>query len=115
MHAARGNRVIVVTGPAGVGKTALAVNWAHRVCADFPDGALLAELRGYAVGKPATPEETLGRFLRALGVDTRHVPAGIEEMTSLYRSATNGRRHRGGDEPDSAHHSGRTRRPHNPP
>lgn len=92
MDAARGSRLIVVCGPPGAGKTALAVSWAHGVRAGFPDGVLLAGLRGHAPGAPATPGEALGRFLRALGVDTRHVPGDLAELTGLYRSAMIDRR-----------------------
>ncbi|MGH3246164.1 MAG: ATP-binding protein [Trebonia sp.] len=86
MDAARGNRVILVTGQPGVGKTALAVNWAHTVRADFPDGVLLADLRGHSPDGPATVSEALGRFLRALGIDTRQSPSDLAELTDLYRS-----------------------------
>jgi tetratricopeptide (TPR) repeat protein len=86
MDAARGSRVILLTGQPGVGKTALAVNWAHTVRADFPDGVLLADLRGHAPDGPATVSEALGRFLRALGVDTRRSPSDLAELTDLYRS-----------------------------
>jgi tetratricopeptide (TPR) repeat protein len=86
MHAARSSRVILVTGQPGVGKTALAINWAHAVRADFPDGVLLADLRGHAADGPATVSETLGRFLRALGIDTRQSPSDLAELTDLYRS-----------------------------
>jgi len=92
MDAARGSRLIVVCGPPGVGKTALTVSWAHAVRAGFTDGVLLADLRGHAPGAPATPGEALGRFLRALGVDTRHMPGDLAELTGLYRSAMIDRR-----------------------
>jgi tetratricopeptide (TPR) repeat protein len=92
MDAARNSRVIVITGPPGVGKTALAVSWAHGVRADFPDGVLLADLRGHAADGPATASEALGRFLRALGVDTRYVPGDLAELTGWYRSAMIDRR-----------------------
>jgi tetratricopeptide (TPR) repeat protein len=86
MDAARGNRVILVTGQPGVGKTSLAVTWSHAVRSDFPDGVLLADLRGHAPDGPATVSEALGRFLRALGVDTRQSPGDLAELTGLYRS-----------------------------
>jgi len=92
MDAARGSRLIVVCGPPGAGKTALAVSWAHGVRAEFPDGVLLADLRGHAADVPAGPGEALGRFLRALGVDTRHLPGDVAELTGLYRSAMIDRR-----------------------
>ncbi|MGH3244879.1 MAG: tetratricopeptide repeat protein [Trebonia sp.] len=92
MDAARGSRLIVVSGPPGVGKTALTVSWAHGVRAEFPDGVLLADLRGHAPDAPAAPGEALGRFLRSLGVDTRHITGDLAELTGLYRSAMIDRR-----------------------
>jgi tetratricopeptide (TPR) repeat protein len=92
MDAARKCGLIVVCGPPGAGKTALAVSWAHSVRAEFPDGVLLADLRGHVADAPAAPGEALGRFLRALGVDTRHLPGDVAELTGLYRSAMIDRR-----------------------
>jgi tetratricopeptide (TPR) repeat protein len=86
MDAARGNRVIVVTGQPGIGKTTLAVNWCHGVREDFPDGVLYEDLHGYAPDGPARPGDALGRFVRALGVGPREVPAELAELTALYRS-----------------------------
>ncbi|HEX4834332.1 MAG TPA: tetratricopeptide repeat protein [Trebonia sp.] len=86
MDTARASRVIVVTGSPGVGKSALAVSWGHRVRADFPDGVLFADLHGYAPDGPASPGRELGRFLRALGTDPQAVPADLAELTGLYRS-----------------------------
>jgi tetratricopeptide (TPR) repeat protein len=86
MDAARSSRVILITGQPGVGKTALAINWAHAVRADFPDGVLLADLRGHAADGPTAVSEALGRFLRALGIDTRQSPSDLAELTNLYRS-----------------------------
>ena len=86
MDAARESRVILLTGPPGVGKTALAVHWGHAVRDDFPDGALFADLHGYAPDGPASVSDVLARFLRALGVDPRQVPPDLAELTGLYRS-----------------------------
>jgi tetratricopeptide (TPR) repeat protein len=77
---------------AGVGKTALATHWAHRVTGQFPDGQLFADLRGFAARCPVPPGEILGRFLRALGVSPRDVPAAVEEQGALYRSLLTGKR-----------------------
>jgi tetratricopeptide (TPR) repeat protein len=86
MDDARGGRVIVITGPPGIGKTALAVNWGHKVRADFPDGALYEDLHGHAPDGPASPTEALGRFLRALGIASHQVPIELAELTAMYRS-----------------------------
>ena len=87
LQAARDDRLVVLTGPPGVGKTALALHWGHSIRADFPDGALYADLHGQAPDGPAAPSEVLGRFLRALGIPSQQVPAGLAEQTALYRSA----------------------------
>ena len=63
-----------IAGTAGVGKTALAVHWAHRVRHQFPDGQLYVNLLGYAQRPPLHPEQALGQFLRALGVPGRTGP-----------------------------------------
>jgi DNA-binding SARP family transcriptional activator len=83
-------RAVVVTGPAGVGKTALAVHVAHRLRSKFPDGQLYADLRGCA--GPPSPAELLARFLIALGVDDRALPRETEDRTALFRSMLAGRR-----------------------
>lgn len=84
--------LVVVAGTAGVGKTSLAVHFAHRVRARFPDGQLFVNLRGYDPGPPLTPTAALERFLRALGVPQAAIPAGLEERAALYRTLLAGRR-----------------------
>ncbi|MBB5958599.1 DNA-binding SARP family transcriptional activator [Saccharothrix tamanrassetensis] len=78
--------VSVITGTAGVGKTALALHWAHRVRGKFGGGQLFADLRGHAAGPPAEPIAVLTRFLRALGVRAEEIPADVDEAAALYRS-----------------------------
>ncbi|HEV2372287.1 MAG TPA: BTAD domain-containing putative transcriptional regulator [Streptosporangiaceae bacterium] len=84
--------ITVVTGTAGVGKTALAVHWAHRHRGLFPDGQLYINLCGYASGGPVTPDRALAGFLRALGVPAEQVPADVTEAGALYRSLLADRR-----------------------
>jgi tetratricopeptide (TPR) repeat protein len=88
----RADKVMVITGIAGVGKTALARRWLHGLIDRFPDGELCADLRGYGTGPPKTPGEILGRFLRALGVPSDCVPSSLDEQTALYRSLMASRR-----------------------
>ncbi|MEU4178636.1 BTAD domain-containing putative transcriptional regulator [Streptomyces sp. NPDC026589] len=78
--------VCLVTGPAGVGKTALALQWAHRNPALFPDGRLFADLRGFSTaGEPALID-VLREFLLALGVSPRRVPESVPAAAALFRS-----------------------------
>lgn len=78
--------IAVIAGTAGVGKTALAVHWAHRHRGDFPDGQLYVNLGGYAPSPPTAPERALAGFLRALGVPAEQVPVDADEAAALYRS-----------------------------
>ncbi|MFI5925646.1 AfsR/SARP family transcriptional regulator [Micromonospora sp. NPDC051543] len=83
----------VLSGAGGVGKTALAVHWAHRVVGHFPDGQLYANLEGYGhSGVVRSAEQVVRGFLAALGVPPREVPADEQAQTALYRSLLAGRR-----------------------
>jgi DNA-binding SARP family transcriptional activator len=85
--------VVTVTGGAGVGKTVLAVHWAHRVAARFPDGQLYVDLRGFDPSGSVVPAADAVRgFLDALGVAAHRVPTDIDAQTALYRSALAGKR-----------------------
>jgi DNA-binding SARP family transcriptional activator len=84
--------ISAVSGTAGVGKTALAVHWAHQVGELFPDGQLYVNLRGYDPEGPVTAGEALGGFLRALGVPDEEVPADPSERAARFRSLLAGRR-----------------------
>ncbi|MEU5049298.1 BTAD domain-containing putative transcriptional regulator [Streptomyces sp. NPDC021096] len=78
--------VCLVTGPAGVGKTALVLQWAHHGRAGFPDGRLYADLRGFGdTGEPALIE-VLREFLLALGVAQRRIPESANSAAALFRS-----------------------------
>jgi DNA-binding SARP family transcriptional activator/tetratricopeptide (TPR) repeat protein len=93
---AKGPGMVVISaigGTAGVGKTALAVHWAHQVAGRFGDGQLHVNLRGYdPSGTPATPAEAIRGFLDALGVPRERMPASPEAQAGLYRSLLAGKR-----------------------
>jgi DNA-binding SARP family transcriptional activator/tetratricopeptide (TPR) repeat protein len=92
---ARPTAVVIsaVSGTAGVGKTALAVHWAHRIAGRFPDGQLYVNLRGFDPGGQALdPGEAVRGFLDALGVQVIRIPAGLPAQTALYRSLLAGKR-----------------------
>ncbi|GIE81757.1 SARP family transcriptional regulator [Actinoplanes philippinensis] len=83
----------VVTGLGGAGKTTLALRWAHRRVADFPDGQLYVDLRGFAPGNvPVEPAEALHTLLEALGVARANQPSSLAELAALYRTRLDGRR-----------------------
>jgi len=92
---ASGGTVVIsaVGGTAGVGKTALAVHWAHQVSGRFPDGQLYVNLRGFdPSGSPVTPAEVIRDFLGAFQVPPTSIPAGLEAQAAMYRSLLAGRR-----------------------
>lgn len=82
----------IISGSGGVGKTALALLWAHRVAPSFPDGQLYVNLRGYDRGEPLNPSDVLARFLRSVGVRDADIPPTTAERVALYRSLLAGRR-----------------------
>jgi DNA-binding SARP family transcriptional activator/tetratricopeptide (TPR) repeat protein len=82
-----------VSGTAGIGKTTLAVQWAHRVAGRFPDGQLYVDLRGFDPGGATLePAEALRGFLDAFGVPAKRIPADLDQRAASYRSLLAGRR-----------------------
>jgi tetratricopeptide (TPR) repeat protein len=84
--------ISAVAGTAGVGKTALAVRWAHQVQQEFPDGCLYVDLRGYDPDRPVRPAEALAGFLRSLGVTGTDVPRDEAERAARFRTLVADRR-----------------------
>ncbi|MFC5001063.1 BTAD domain-containing putative transcriptional regulator [Dactylosporangium cerinum] len=85
--------ISAIGGMAGVGKTTLAVHWAHQVADQFADGQLYVNLRGFSPEADVMrPEQALRGFLDALGVAPQSVPTGLDAQAALYRSLLTGRR-----------------------
>jgi DNA-binding SARP family transcriptional activator/Tfp pilus assembly protein PilF len=96
--------ISAIAGTAGIGKTALAVHWAHRVADRFPDGQLYANLRGFGAAREpnqnhggdrsrvASSAEAVRGFLEALGIPPGRIPAELPAQVGLYRSLLAGRR-----------------------
>jgi tetratricopeptide (TPR) repeat protein/transcriptional regulator with XRE-family HTH domain len=85
--------IAAIGGMAGVGKTALAVQWAHQVAGQFPDGQLFVNLRGFdPSGTPATPADAAHVLLDALDIPADRVPRTTEAQLGLFRSLLVGKR-----------------------
>ncbi len=84
--------ISAIGGTAGVGKTALAVHWAHQAAEQFPDGQLYVNLRGYDPAQPVPATDVLARFLRSLGEPGQHIPREEDERAARYRSLLAGKR-----------------------
>lgn len=93
--AGAGSTAVVISalsGTAGIGKTALAAHWAHRVADRFPDGQLYLNLRGYDPDHPVQPAEALEALLRQLGVDGAAIPSLIADRAARLRTLLAGKR-----------------------
>ncbi len=85
--------ITAICGTAGIGKTTLAVHWAHQVAGRFPDGQLYVNLRGFGPAGPAmTPHAAMRQFLDGLGVPGDRIPASLDAQAALYRSLLFGKR-----------------------
>ena len=83
----QGPPILAISGPPGVGKTALALQWAHQVRQRFPDGQLYVNLRGFdASPAPVTPVEAITGILESLGVGASRITPRLEVLAGLYRS-----------------------------
>jgi DNA-binding SARP family transcriptional activator/Tfp pilus assembly protein PilF len=94
-QAEAGGPVVIsaISGTAGIGKTALAVHWAHQMALRFPDGQLYVNLRGFDPSHaPVAPTDAIRRFLDALDVAPDRIPADPDGQAALYRSHLVGRR-----------------------
>jgi tetratricopeptide (TPR) repeat protein/transcriptional regulator with XRE-family HTH domain len=79
--------IAAIAGTAGIGKTALAIRWAHQVADKFPDGQLYVNLRGFQpTGTPMHPAEAVRSLLDALAVPPQQIPPHLDAQAGLYRS-----------------------------
>ncbi|RZS41076.1 DNA-binding SARP family transcriptional activator [Herbihabitans rhizosphaerae] len=84
--------IAVIEGTAGVGKTALAVHFAHRVVERFPDGQVYLDLRGYGPGEPMDASAALASALQSVGVPGDALPSDVDARSAMWRTRTAGRR-----------------------
>ena len=88
-----GVAICALCGTAGVGKTSMALSWAHQVATEFPDGQLYVNLRGFGPDRAVVePGTALRGFLDALGVPPQRIPVSLDDQSALYRSVLAGRR-----------------------
>jgi DNA-binding SARP family transcriptional activator len=83
--------LVAIEGAGGVGKTTLAVRFAHEVAAQFPDGQIQLNLHGYGPGEPVTPTAALESLLQSVGVAGEQIPASVDARAALWRTHTSGK------------------------
>ncbi|MEV0646792.1 BTAD domain-containing putative transcriptional regulator [Phytomonospora sp. NPDC050363] len=86
------SRLIVITGPAGTGKSTLAVHWAHHTAHRYPDGQIHLDMRGFDPGPTRSADDHIPAILTDLGVPATRVPTDPDERRTLLRSTLTGRR-----------------------
>ncbi|MFJ8061415.1 ATP-binding protein [Streptomyces sp. NPDC096142] len=84
--------IVVIHGTPGVGKTTLALHWAHRLRGRYPDGQLHVNLRGFDAEQEPDPGQALDGLLQALGAASESVPCDVDAKTALFRSFMDDRR-----------------------
>jgi hypothetical protein len=83
--------VVLISGPAGMGKIALAVQWANRIADRFPDGQLFLDLRGHDPETAIPAAEAITHLLHGLGVPDERIPTALTAKANLYRSLLHGK------------------------
>lgn len=88
LTAAAAAPLVILTGPGGVGKTALARRWGAGIGPRFPGGSIYVDLQGFSPATAVDPADALGHLLRSLGLPADQVPATIGEQSARYRTLT---------------------------
>lgn len=84
--------IVAITGPAGVGKTELGLQWAHLIRKQFAHAQLFADLGGYSSGGPVDPASVLADFLSTFGIASTELPTTVTGRSALFRTVLDGQR-----------------------